>query len=86
MEAKITAWIARDKNGTINIFRTKPSRFGGMESQYLGEHFCPATPDYYWGEFKTESKQIDIPENLFPEIKWEDKEPTKVELTINVHE
>ena len=84
MEETITAWIARDKSGSINIFRTKPSRFGGMLSQYLGGHFFPSTPDYYWGEFKIGSRQIDIPENLFPQVKWEDDEPTKVELTIKI--
>ena len=84
MEEKITAWIARDKSGNINIFRTKPSRFGGTESQYLGEYFCPSTPDYYCGEFKTGSRQIDIPENLFQNVKWEDEEPTEVELIIKI--
>ena len=29
---------------------------------------------------------IRLNKNLFPQVKWEDKEPTKVELTIKIYE
>lgn len=59
-------WIARDKDGLLCIYRHKPSK--GME---------------VWIE-NPEDKRLDdmyiIPEDYFPEVKWEDEEPRELVL------
>ena len=72
MENKITAWIARDSFGDLTIFLEKPKRH---------------SESTIWGlEYGGEGKYFEINRNLFPQVKWEDEEPTKVELTIKVCE
>lgn len=72
MEEKITAWIARDLFGDLTIFLEKPKRH---------------SESTIWGlEYGGEGKYFEINRNLFPQVKWEDKEPTKVELLIKVCE
>lgn len=62
------ALIARDKDGSLSIY------FG--EKPYKGE--------YAWSFYDHLSMNFaDIPDkNLFPEVKWEDEEPTEVEIKI----
>ena len=69
MEEKITAWIAKDKNETVCVFLDKPEK--GQSSWYNRPN----------GEFATINESY---ADLFSEVKWEDKEPTKVELTIKI--
>lgn len=57
-------WLARDKDGTLYLYRGKPSRTGIQWNNHLGELF------------------IDEEDKEFPEVKWEDEEPTEVELII----
>ena len=64
MEEKITAWLARDENGELHIYTTRPFKVGG--------------------QWATNDDGIDI--NKFPQVKWKNKEPTKVELLIKVCE
>lgn len=62
------ALIARDKDGSLSIY------FG--KKPYKGK--------YAWSFYDHLSMNFaDIPDkNLFPEIKWEDEEPTEVEIKI----
>ena len=60
---EIEAWIARDSNGMLYMFMSKPQRF--LET---------------WGVLGIGFFKLD--ESLFPEVKWSDKEPTKVKLVI----
>lgn len=70
MEEKITAWIARDKVTGLYLHNEKP-----YKSEYFPE----------WVNVGGKSFRIND-SNLFSQIKWEDKEPTKVELTIKICE
>ena len=74
MEEKITAWLARDENMDLYIFFERPKKDKRFECQDL------ENADGMWGTSKELNK------DLFPQVKWEDKEPTKVELTIKVCE
>ena len=74
MEDKITAWIARDKNGELTFYETKPIKV--IES---GIWTCSESDNIttlFGDEFLFK----------FPEVKWEDEEPTEVELTIKIKE
>ena len=69
MEEKITAWIARDKDGELHLYSHKPHRIShGV-----------------WFSGKIYS-DIMLPESLLSQIKEEDEEPAKVELTIKICE
>lgn len=56
-------WVARDKDYTINISYSKPTK-----GQTLW------IPD--------DGILIELPTDMFPQVKWEDEEPTEVELII----
>lgn len=71
MEGKITTWIARDKDGTLCFYEQKPIK---------GEDVW----DYVDGGLSTVGRDEFL--FNFPQVKWEDKEPTKVELTIKICE
>lgn len=58
-------WTARDKNGELYMYGSKPAR------KSISCWHPVITNDI-----------IKINPNLFPNIKWEDKEPTEVELVI----
>ena len=64
MEEKITAWIARDKDGFLCLSASPPQKSNDIW----------ITSDFVIGK------------NNFPQVKWEDEEPTKVELTIKICE
>lgn len=69
MEPKITAWIARDKDGDLTLF--------------AGD--CPFKTDCDWTVINRDGTFIEeLNKNSFPQVKWEDEEPTKVELTIKI--
>ena len=68
MEQKIIAWVARDEDGIIALFTNKP-----VKKQHWWIH-----PRFGLGNVNK------IPEKSFPQVKWEDKEPTEVELTIKI--
>ena len=38
------------------------------------------------GWWDISKREMVIPKELFPQVKWEDKEPTKVELIIKIYE
>lgn len=59
-------WVARDSDGMLCIYRYKPSK---------GREMWIKNP---------QDKELDgmriIPEDCFPEVKWEDKEPRELIL------
>ena len=68
MEEKITAWVTRDKDGTLCLWQKKPYKMA------LG-----------WGIKKGSIFNDDVvllKKKKFSSVKWEDKEPTEVEITI----
>lgn len=71
MEDRITAWVARNKSGTISFFKTKPIK---------------EINDGLWVCYDGNVTRILDNEFLFDfsQVKWEDEEPTKVELTIKI--
>jgi hypothetical protein len=70
----ITAFVARNEDGTLNLFMgVKPYK-------------CNIYGNGYWAiPYKIEDGYIEeIQNDNFPQVKWGDKEPTKVELTIKI--
>ena len=61
MEKKITAWVARDKDGRVFFYTEKPRKINEI-----------------WDGGLLRFPQI------FPQVKWEDEEPTEVELTVKI--
>ena len=61
-------WIARDKYGSLCLFTDKPHKEEKHNElmNYIDENYV----------------HIYIDSSLFPEVKWEDDEPTEVELVI----
>ena len=72
MEEKITGWVARDKQGDLYLYNEEPYKDNKYSEWLIG--------------FDNEGKYIEIDSKLFPQVKWEDEEPTKVELTIKICE
>lgn len=54
----VRIWVARDKGGALFLFKTKPTRSLEFHSVWY-----PTTPH-----------MIQIDSDLFPSVKWEDKE------------
>ena len=59
-------WIARDKNGLLLIYRHKPSKGTAVWVEN------PQDTGFYDVRY--------IPEDCFPEVKWEDEEPRELIL------
>ena len=74
MENKITAWLARDINGILSLVLDSRAPLRKTKIEWL-PRFQP-----YEGSY------LILDNNLFPQVKWEDKEPTKVELIIKIYE
>ena len=73
----ITAFVARDEDGTLNLFMgVTPYKRNIYRNGYW------TIPDNEIEDGYIEEIQND----KFPQIKWEDKEPTEVELTIKICE
>lgn len=71
MEKKITAWVARNEDTSLYI--------------YIGE--CPYKTDCDWDVIYRDGDYIqELNSNSYPQVKWDDEEPTKVELTIKICE
>lgn len=64
----IQGWVARDEDNTLTLFygSNKPSKEDG---------------DDYWSAVFGNTLEY-LPQEMFPDIKWEDAEPTKVEIII----
>lgn len=65
-------YVARNKNGKLNLFNLKPVK---CEDMWMDDNF------YDGGDYWILSIW-ELSENMFPEIKWEDQEPTKVTIQI----
>ena len=77
MEDKITAFAARNEDGTLILFMgTTPYKRNIYGNGYW------TVPDDEIEDCYIEELQNDS----FPQIKWEDEEPTKVELIIKICE
>lgn len=61
-------WIARDDDGTLYLFKNKPVKGISVWRDETNNDYN----DYF-----------EIDRNSFPEIQWEDSEPTSVTITIN---
>jgi len=70
MKKKITAWVARDADGEITLFMTD----------------APFKASATWVPQSYDNSYLELDKNDFPEVKWEDEKPTKVELTIKICE
>lgn len=73
MEEKITAWVVRNKSGMLFVYTRKPVKGKSCEAWCLEA-----------GELHGVRIEMDV--KKFPQVKWEDEEPTKVELTIKICE
>lgn len=64
----ISGWVARDEDDSLTLFygSDKPSKKDN---------------DDYWSAVFGNTLEY-LPQEMFPDIKWEDAEPTKVELII----
>ena len=62
----IEAWVARDEDGELYLYRDKP--FRGSEQW----HENPVSI----------TGLIELRRELFPEVQWPDEEPTRVKITI----
>lgn len=58
-------WIARDKDGSIFLYKSKPFKI-----------------EYTTVWKSTSHNFIQLNKNKYPEVKWEDDEPTEVEIVI----
>lgn len=63
----IRMWVARDKDNQLYLYRDKPTK--GMASDTI-----------VW--LTTSFNTIHIDSDLFPSVKWEDKEPTRVTVRL----
>lgn len=57
-------YVARDRDGDLYLYKKKPVKYSGSWQ------LCSDNPHYFY--------KIDA--SLFPEVSWEDEEPTEVEL------
>lgn len=67
---KMEGWLARDKSGYLRLWRIKPQKETNFD---FGE--C-------WGLPCEMGAWIKIDKDAFPSVKWEDQEPTHVEIVI----
>ena len=67
-DTAISGWMARDEDGSLTLFygSDKPSKKDN---------------DDYWSAVFGNTLEY-LPQEMFPDIKWEDAEPTKVEIII----
>lgn len=63
----VRMWVARDKNDKLYVYRNKPIK--SVDEWKLS---------YENGKIHT----LSISNELFPSVKWEDKEPTRVVLRL----
>lgn len=65
------AFIARDKDGRLFLYSLTPS----------------IKTELQWISLSTSKNIFKIDDMLFPEVKWEDKEPTEINIEIvNKHQ
>ena len=63
----VRMWVARDKDNELYLYRDKPiKRTDNIISKWITTSF----------------NVIHIDSDLFPSVKWEDKEPTRVTIRL----
>lgn len=63
----VRMWVARDKDNSLFLYREKPiEKTNGSNPQWLTTSF----------------HVIRLDSDLFPSVKWEDKEPTRVTIRL----
>ena len=72
MEEKITAWVARDECGDLFLYIGCVPRKSELYKVWMIDD---DSQNAYGTQLESES---------YPQIKWEDEEPTEVELTIKI--
>ena len=65
---EIEAWVARDEDGSLFLYIVKPRK---SQSKWMPD----GSSDLI--------ELIELSRELFPEVKWEDEEPTKVKIIID---
>lgn len=60
------AFIARDKDGRLFLYSSTP----------------PIKTELQWISLSTSKNIFKIDDMLFPEVKWEDEEPTEINIEI----
>lgn len=63
-------WVARDKDGGLCLYHNRPVK----DTPYSNYWQMNDTDDFIVFTW--------LPSSMFPEVKWEDEEPTEVELII----
>ena len=66
-EATIDCWLARDHNGFLGYYYSKPTKY-----------------DDWWDNDGCKDFFGELDSTLFPNVKWEDEEPTPVTITIKM--
>lgn len=66
-EPTIKGWVARDEDGALYVFASRPQRAKGIYKEDIWDNGDAALP---------------LPKSIFPDLKWED-EPIEVELEIH---
>lgn len=64
-------WIARDKNGSILLYKVKPCK-SSFRWQVPSGTYTQVDPLYY---------SLD-PSFFWPEVQWQDEQPRKVKLVL----
>lgn len=67
-QSALKAWVARDKDGMLYLYTFKPRK---SQSKWL--------PNIRFDLIEF----IELSRESFPEVKWEDEEPTEIELSIH---
>ena len=60
-------WLARDSHNALFLYKEKPVKY----------------PTIWVCSLTTPRPLLELDSSLFPEVKWSDKEPTKVKLVID---
>ena len=71
MENKLKVWIARDKDGELRLYFSRP----------LKDVIAWRYSDEEWGTI-----EIGLERYKFPSVKWEDKEPTEAYIILTLAE
>ena len=64
---EIQAWVARDRSGNLYLYRCRPLRYGNI---------------WRIDDSIAGIGFLRFADELFPEVQWSDKEPTKVKIAI----
>jgi len=70
-EITLKGWVARDKDTNLYLFDFDDKPYKKREVW--------VNDDYYRND-----ESIWLPPNKFPEVKWEDEEPTPATITIKI--